>query len=380
MKPMTLKELDVAGKRVLMRVDFNVPFDGEGKISDDTRIRAALPSIQNVLERGGKVILMSHLGRPKGEVKPEWTLKPCAERLEKLLGEKVNFPEPGGGRLTLLENVRFHTGEEKPESDPGFVEGLAKLGDCYVNDAFGTAHRAHGSTTQLATFFPGKAAMGLLLEKEVTFLGERLKEPKRPFYAIIGGAKISTKIGVIAALLKKVDKLFIGGGMAYTFFKAQGIPIGESIHEDAFLDEARQLMEDDKIVLPLDCVTTKGVVTFPEGISEGAEGMDIGPKTVEMLKRELPKAETLLWNGPLGVFEMPAYAKGTQAVAQLLAGLESCRIIGGGDSVAAIQQAGLQERFTHLSTGGGASLEFIEKGTLPGLDALVLAKNSAPVL
>lgn len=396
MPKLSIKDLPVKDKKILMRVDFNVPLDKQGKITDDTRIVASLPSIRYVLDHGGAVILMSHLGRPKDQVVPELSLKPCAERLSQLLGQKVLMaPDCIGSevekmvqslqlnQVLMLENLRFHSGEEHPEKDEQFVNQLAKLGDAYVNDAFGTAHRAHASTALLAKYFPGKAAAGLLMEKEIDFLGEALKTPKRPFCAIVGGAKISTKCGVIEALMKKADVVLIGGGMSYTFFKAQGISIGQSIHEDDFLDKARELLAlsgkgHGRLVLPKDIMITDEVkehsnfhlINASEGIPSGFEGVDVGPETIQMFAVELRKASTIFWNGPLGVFEIPEFAKGTNAIAHILTELKATTIVGGGDSIAAIQAAGLSEKITHLSTGGGASLEYIEFGTLPGIEAL----------
>lgn len=397
MKKLSIKDLPIKDKKILIRVDFNVPLDKQGKITDDTRIIATLPTIRKVLDQGGSVVLMSHLGRPKDQRVPELSLKPCAERLSQLLGQKVIMaPDCIGpevekivhalkpGQILMLDNLRFHKGEEHPEKDELFVKELAKFGDAYVNDAFGAAHRAHASTANIAKFFPGKAAAGLLLEKEIDFLGDTLKSPKHPFCAIVGGAKISTKCGVIQTLMKKADMVLIGGGMAYTFLKAQGIPIGNSIHEDEFLDQARHLLASSgkgglgRLILPKDIVITEEVkegATFKiidssKGIPAGYEGVDIGPETIQNFASELRKASTILWNGPLGVFEIPQFAKGTNAIAHVLADLKAVTIVGGGDSVAAIQAAGLSDKVTHLSTGGGASLEYIEFGTLPGIEAL----------
>lgn len=396
MQKLSIRDLALQHKKVLMRVDFNVPLDKQLNITDDTRIQAALPSIQYILDHGGSVILMSHLGRPKERSVPELSLKPCAAHLSQLLGRPVIMaPDCVGkevetiihnlkpGQIVMLENLRFHLGEEYPEKEPDFVKKLATLGDLYVNDAFGTAHRAHASTAAIAAFFPGKAAAGFLLEQEIKFLGELLKNPKRPFCAIIGGAKISTKCGVIESLMKKADVVLIGGGMAYTFLKAQGINIGNSIHEDDFLDKARQLLAMSgkgcaRLVLPMDISVTQQVkegspfkiVESAKGIPEGYEGVDIGPETVVNFTSELIKASTILWNGPLGVFEIPAFAKGTNAIAHVLSELDATTVVGGGDSIAAIQSAGLGDKITHLSTGGGASLEYIELGTLPGIEAL----------
>lgn len=396
MTKLLLHDLPVKGKKVLMRVDFNVPLDDKKNITDDTRITATLPSIRFVLDNGGALILMSHLGRPKDKVVPDLSLKPCAKRLSELLGREVLFaPDCVGpevekmaaalkpGQVLLLENLRFHHGEENPDEDPGFVKQLAKLGDVYVDDAFGTAHRAHASTEAVARLFPGKAAAGFLLEKEIQFLGAALTHPKHPFVAIIGGAKISTKCGIIEALMKKADVVLIGGGMAYTFLKAKGIPIGKSIHEDDFLDKARQLMEMSgkkcgKLVLPKDIVIAQEpkagspsrIVKSANGIPEGYEGVGIGPETIDEYTIELKKASTVLWNGPLGVFEVPEFAKGTNAIAHVLSGLKATTIVGGGDSIAAVQAAGVADKISHMSTGGGASLEYIEFGTLPGIEIL----------
>lgn len=396
MRKLSIRDLPVKDKKILMRVDFNVPLDKQGKISDDSRIVASVPSIRWVLDHGGSLILMSHLGRPKGQIVPNLSLKPCAELLSKLLGQKVLMaPDSVGakveemvsglknGQVLMLENLRFHIGEEHVEQDEQFVRQLAKLGDAYVNDAFGTAHRAHASTAVIAKYFPGKSAAGFLLEKEVEFLGEALKNPKRPFCAIVGGAKISTKCGVIEALMKKADAVLIGGGMAYTFLKAQGISIGNSIHEDDFIDKARELLASSgqghgRLILPKDIVVTDQVkegynfkvIESAIGIPDGYEGVDIGPETVQLFASQLKKASTIFWNGPLGVFEIYEFAKGTNAIAHVLAELKATTIVGGGDSIAAVQAAGLSGKITHLSTGGGASLEYIEYGTLSGIEVL----------
>lgn len=396
MKKLSIKNLPVKNQKILMRVDFNVPLDKQGRITDDSRIVASLPSIRYILDNGGKVILMSHLGRPRSKPESGFSLKPCAERLSRLLGQEVMMaPDCIGAevkqmtqalqpkQILMLENLRFHVGEEHPEKDEEFVKQLSLLGDAYVNDAFGTAHRVHASTVLIARHFPDKAAVGFLMEKEIAFLGETLKNPKHPFCAIIGGAKISTKCGVIEALMRKADAVLIGGGMSYTFLKAQGISIGNSIHEDDFLDKARELMqfsgkEHGRLILPKDIMITDHinedahfrVINISEGIPEGFEGVDIGPSTVQLFAGELKKSSTIFWNGPLGMFEIPEFAKGTNAIAHLLTDLNAITIIGGGDSVAAIQAMGLGEKVTHLSTGGGASLEYIEYGTLPGIEAL----------
>lgn len=395
-RKLSLADLDVRGKKVLIRVDFNVPLDKQGKITDDSRIVASLPSIRYVIERGGSVILMSHLGRPKGRFEAEFSLAPCAKKLSDLLGKKVTIaPDCVGpeveelvqslqpGQVLLLENLRFHEAEENPKKDPTFAKALASLGDLYVNDAFGTAHRAHSSTVDIAKYFPGKAASGFLLEKEIQFLGSIVGNPKRPFYALIGGAKISTKIGVLKALLKQVDKLLIGGGMAYTFFKAQGIAIGNSIHEDEFLQQAREILafsREQKIplLLPEDVVITDRIaedakaqaVDVKQGIPDGWEGVDIGPKTVQKYSEGIQDAATVFWNGPMGIFEVKQFAKGTNAIAKAISELSATTIVGGGESIAAVEAAGVANKMTHLSTGGGAALEYLEYGTLPGLEAL----------
>lgn len=395
MNKLTLQDLPISGKKVLVRVDFNVPLKN-GRITDDTRIRESLPSIEYILDKGGSVILMSHLGRPKGKKDPEFTLKPCAVRLGELLKKPVLFVEDcigqeaeksakgvKAGEVLLLENLRFYEAEEEPSKDPSFAEKLSKLGDLYVNDAFGAAHREHSSTYTITSYFPGKAAAGLLLEKEISFLQPLVKNPARPFYALIGGAKISSKIGVLKSLLSKVDALFIGGGMAFTFMKAQGIEIGNSIFEEKFLEEAKNLLRDCSnkkipLFLPKDLVIADEIkqeakvkiIAVNQGIPSGWQGVDIGPETVKAWTEELKKAKTIFWNGPVGVFEIPPFAKGTEALAKNLSTLSSTRIIGGGDSVAAINQLNLAQKFTHLSTGGGAALEFLEFGQLPGIEVL----------
>lgn len=394
--PLSLSELSVDGKKILMRVDFNVPLTKDGQIADDTRITASLPSMRYVLDNGGALILMSHLGRPKGKKDESLSLAPCVEKLRQLLHCSVTLaPDCVGaevealaaklapGQLLLLENLRFHSAEESPEKDPSFVENLAKLGDCYVNDAFATAHRAHASTTQLAAHFPGKRAAGFLLEKEILFLNTLLTKPERPFFALVGGAKISTKIGVLKALLNKVDKLLIGGGMAYTFLKAQGIPVGNSLCEDSSLSVAKQLLDScreapGKLLFPKDFVVTEKigpsakfhVIDAKDGIPNGLEGVDIGPKTIKWYIEMMGQAKTIFWNGPVGVFECPPFDKGTNAIAQALATFPATTIVGGGDSIAAIQAAGVADKISHISTGGGASLEYLEFGSLPGIEAL----------
>lgn len=395
-KKLSIIDLPLANKKVLMRVDFNVPLDKEGKITDDTRIKAALPSIQYVLDHGASLILMSHLGRPKGKKMSEFSLAVCGDRLEKLLKRPIKMASDcigldveeqaknlKPGEVLLLENLRFHRGEEKPEEDPSFAKKLASLGDYYVNDAFGTAHRAHASTAIIAKYFPGKAAAGFLMEKEIKFLGEALLNPKKPFYAIIGGAKISSKLGVIHSLIKKANAIFIGGGMAFTFLKAQGFDIGDSIHEDDLLKDAQEILntcqkESVSLFLPQDHVIANKIsedaevkiVDNEKGIPKGFQGVDIGPQTVQTYSAVIKDAATVLWNGPLGIFEVKKFALGTFAIAKVLANLDATTIVGGGDSIAALQSAHLADKITHLSTGGGASLEYIELGTLPGIEAL----------
>jgi len=388
---LTLSDLSLNGKKVLIRVDFNVPLDQAGNITDDSRIQAAIPTIKHVLDQNGAVILMSHLGRPKGKKSPEFSLSICAKELSEILnrnvimapdciGEEVEklSRELEPGQILLLENLRFHQAEEHPEDDPSFARNLSKLADFYINDAFGTAHRAHSSTEVITQYFSNRAAAGFLLQKEIEFLGKTLQNPKRPFYAIIGGAKVSTKIGVLKALLAKVDGLLIGGAMAYTFLKAKNIEIGNSLFEEDFLGEAKELLQNKKLILPEDHLVadqisasaeTK-VVTNGEGIPPGTQGVDIGPATIIRYQEILQNAATVLWNGPLGVFEIEPFSKGTYAIAETLAESDAITVIGGGDSVSAIQKSGLASRFSHLSTGGGASLEYIESGKLPGIEAL----------
>jgi phosphoglycerate kinase len=390
MAKLTIQDLPLKGKKVVIRVDFNVPLSKDGAISDDTRIRESLPTIQYALDQGAAVILMSHLGRPKAKRDPVYSLGIVAKQLSQLLSAPLFFApdcvgkevekmaqELKGGQVLLLENLRFYPAEEDPTVDPNFAKQLSTLADFYVNDAFGTAHRAHASTATIAQYFPGKAAMGLLMQKELSFFEPLLKNPKRPFYAIIGGAKVSSKIGILKALSSKVDAFFIGGGMAFTFLKAQGIAIGDSIVEEKFLTEAKSLLKSN-IQLPLDIVIADAVradATFKtidanQGIPQGWQGVDIGPKTIEAWSKELQPAATIFWNGPLGVFELPPFARGTQEIAKVIANLKATTIVGGGDSVAAINGLGLSKNYSHLSTGGGASLEFLELGHLPGIDAL----------
>ena len=388
MNKKTVRDLNVKHKRVLVRVDFNVPLDEKQGITDDTRIVAALPTIRYLLDQGAAVILMSHLGRPKGKPTPEFSLAPAAARLSELLGQPVRLaPDCVGpqveqiaaalkpGEVLLLENLRFHAEEEK--NDPAFAQQLAKLGELYVNDAFGAAHRAHASTEGVAHYLP--AAAGFLMEKELDFLGKALESPERPFVAILGGAKISDKIAVIDNLLGKVDKLLIGGGMANTFLKAKGLNIGESLVEESSLENARNLMArgGDKLLLPVDAVVAdrfdnqaQSQVVSVDKVPAGWRILDIGPASVALFKQVLAPAKTVVWNGPMGVFEFPQFAKGTFALAEELAHLKATTIIGGGDSAAAVEKSGLADQMTDISTGGGASLEFLEGRVLPGVAAL----------
>ncbi len=389
MNKKTVRDVDVKGKRVLVRVDFNVPLK-DGVVADDRRIRAALPTIQYLLDHGAAVVLMSHLGRPKGKPRPELRMDPVADRLSELLGRPVtklddcvgvrvenavNAMQPGD--VILLENTRFKPGETK--NDPLLAEGLARLGDIFVNDAFGAAHRAHASTVGVAHHLP--AVAGLLMEKELAYLGRALADPERPFLAILGGAKISDKIGVIQNLMSRVDSLLVGGGMANTFFKAQGLNVGDSLVEEDALDTARDLLESagDKLVLPVDCVVAdrfdaeaQARVVPVDQVPDGWRILDIGPATVAHFSNRLAAAKTVVWNGPMGVFEFSRFAEGTFAIARALANLkDATTIIGGGDSAAAVEQSGLADKMSHISTGGGASLEFLEGKELPGVAALM---------
>ncbi len=391
MNKKTVKDIDVKGKKVLVRCDFNVPQDENGNITDTRRIVSSLPTIKYLMENGAKVILCSHLGRPKGEVKKEFSLLPVAKELSKELGVEVKLADDvigesakslaaslKEGEVMLLENVRFDAREEK--NDESMAKELASLAEIYVNDAFGTSHRAHASTAGVANYLP--AVSGFLIEKELDFMGNALENPERPFVAILGGKKVSDKIGVINALLEKVDTLIIGGAMAYTFFKAQGYEVGNSICELDKLDLALELMEKAKkngvkLMLPVDTKigkefkpdTESKIVKCTEIPAEW-EGYDIGPETIAMYKEELKNAKTIVWNGPLGLFEFDQFAIGTNEIAKTLADVSAITIIGGGDSAAAIEKAGLSDKMTHISTGGGASLEFLEGKKLPGIECL----------
>lgn len=395
MKKLTVADLDLQGKRVLMRVDFNVPLEN-GKVANDTRIQAALPTIRYIIEKGGRLILMSHLGRPEGKRVPEMSLQPCVMVLEKMLGQDVAFADDcigeaaeaavdrlADGEVLLLENLRFY--KEETANDPTFAKKLATLGNLYVNDAFGTAHRAHASTEGVTHYF-GHCAAGFLMMKELEYLGSVIENPDRPFIAILGGAKISGKIDVITNLLPKVDKVIIGGGMAYTFFKAQGLEIGNSLLEEDKIEIAKEILAHggDKLVFPVDCMITdffdfkarkigalKGVSV--DVIPAGWVSLDIGSKSIEKFRSVLSGARTVIWNGPMGVFEIPETAKGTYAIANLLAEATAggaITVIGGGDSASAVNKAGVADKVSHVSTGGGASLEFIEGKILPGVAAL----------
>jgi len=384
----TVEDLEVKGRKVLVRVDFNVPMDKEGNITDDRRIREALPTITYLKDRGAKVIIMSHLGRPKGKVNPEFSLKPVGKRLSELLGQQVIMSEDvvgedavkksnalNDGDVMLLENVRFHAEEEK--NDAEFAKKLSSLGELYVNDAFGTAHRAHASTTGVADYLP--SAVGFLIKKELDVMGGALSNPERPFVAILGGAKVSDKIGVIENLIDKVDTLLIGGGMAFTFFKALGREIGTSILEEDKVELAGELLKKAdskgvKLLLPVDIVAAKEFKADAEHmtvdaaeIPEGYMGLDIGEKTQKIYGEIVENAKTVVWNGPMGVFEMPAFSKGTYAIAEAMSKVNGTTIIGGGDSAAAVEQLGFADKMTHISTGGGASLEFLEGKILPGI-------------
>lgn len=387
----TIEDIEVAGKKVLVRCDFNVPLDENKNITDENRLIGALPTIKYLIDHKAKVILCSHLGRPKGEFNPKFSLAPVAKRLSELLGQEVKMADDvigdsaktlasslKDGEVMLLENVRFHKEEEK--NDPEFAKALASLAEVYVNDAFGTAHRAHASTAGVANYLP--AVCGYLIKKEIEIMGKALSNPESPFVAILGGAKVSDKIGVIENLLDKVDYLIIGGGMAYTFLKAKGYEIGTSICEDEKIELATNIMEKAQqkgveLLLPVETVVAKEfsadsepVVVPSDKIPADMMGMDIGPKTIELFSEVVKKAKTVIWNGPMGVFEFPKFAVGTKAIAKALAETDAVTIIGGGDSAAAVAQLGFADKMTHISTGGGASLEYLEGIELPGIAAL----------
>jgi len=395
MSKLTVKDLDLQGQRILMRVDFNVPLEN-GTVANDKRIKAAVPTIDYIVKNGGKLILMSHLGRPKGQQVPEMSLKPCVAVLSEMLGQEVAFADDclgaavekavaklENGDILLLENLRYH--QEETANEVGFAERLARVGDLYVNDAFGTAHRAHASTEGVTHYFD-QCAAGYLMMKELDYLGNVLENPARPFVAILGGAKISGKIDVLTHLLPIVDKVIIGGGMAYTFFKAQGLEIGKSLLETDKVDYAKDILIQggDKIVLPIDCLVTdffdfggrkigelKQVAT--DAIPADWESLDIGSKSIDKFRSILSDARTVIWNGPMGVFEIAQTAKGTYAIADILADVTAggaTTVIGGGDSASAVDKAGVADKVSHVSTGGGASLEFMEGKTLPGVAAL----------
>lgn len=390
MPKLSVKDLPIKGKKIFLRVDFNVPLDENQNITDDTRIKESLPTIKYILDNGGIPIIASHLGRPKGKVDPKQSLKPAAKRLGELLNREVKFaPDCVGsevrkivdglkpGDILLLENLRFHPEEEK--NDTNFAKELASLAEIYVNDAFGAAHRAHASVEAIAHYFENPAC-GFLMEKELKYLESALKNPQRPLLAIIGGAKVSTKIGVLKNLLDKVDNLAIGGGMCFTFYKAKGLNIGKSLCEDDFINETKPLLENPKVYLPEDVVIAKeikagekiGTVDVTK-IPQDAIGVDIGEKSIEAIKKLIQNAKTIVWNGPMGVFEIDDYAKGTEEIAKAIAQATekgAISIVGGGDSVAALEKFNLKSKISHVSTGGGASLEYLEGKELPGVKAL----------
>ncbi|AEE96671.1 phosphoglycerate kinase [Mahella australiensis] len=387
----TIEDIDVSGKKVLVRVDFNVPLDENRRITDDRRIREALPTIKYLIDHNAMVILVSHLGRPKGKFDEKYSMAPVAERLQELLDKPVVLAKDvigdsakacvaamKPGDVVLLENVRFHAEEEK--NDTEFAKALASLAEIYVNDAFGTAHRAHASTAGVAAYLP--AVAGYLIKKELDIMGKALDNPERPFVAVLGGVKVSDKIGVINNLIDKVDTLIIGGAMAYTFFRAKGYSTGSSVVEEDKIDLAKELMakaqaKGVELLLPVDNVVAKEFkadaehkVVPSEAMPDGWQGVDIGPKTIEMFSKVIENAKTVVWNGPMGVFEMPAFANGTRAIAEAMSRCKGVTIIGGGDSAAAVEQLGYADKMTHISTGGGASLEFLEGKELPGVAVL----------
>ncbi|MCR2043114.1 phosphoglycerate kinase [Anaerosalibacter massiliensis] len=389
----TVEDLQVEGKRVLVRCDFNVPMDDNRNITDDTRIVSALPTIKYLIENGGKVVLMSHLGRPKGKADSKFSLEPVSKRLSELLNKEVKFAKDdnvisedvknivdnmNNGDVVLLENTRFRSEEKK--NDENFAKDLASLGDVFVNDAFGTSHRAHASNVGASKFLP--SAVGFLVKKEIEVMGKALENPERPFVAILGGAKVSDKIGVIENLLEKVDTILIGGGMAYTFLKAKGYSIGTSLLEEDKIDLANELLKkadekNVKILLPVDIVVAKEFKNDTEyktvkidSIPEDMMGLDIGSETIKLFSEEIKNAKTVVWNGPMGVFEMKNFKNGTESIAKAMAETNGITIVGGGDSASAVEKAGFKEEMTHISTGGGASLEFLEGKELPGIAAI----------
>ena len=387
LKKKSLHDIDTASHKVLVRVDFNVPLK-DGQVADDTRIQAALPTIEHLQRQGARIILCSHLGRPKGQPVPELSLRPVAEKLSEIMGENVSFVEDcvglqvidtvnelWPGQILLLENTRFHPGETK--NDPSFASELASLAEIFVNDAFGTAHRAHASSEGVAHLLPSVA--GFLMEKELSYLGDVLADPKHPFTAILGGAKVSDKIGVVRSLLKNADTLLVGGGMANTFLASQGYQLGNSLVEEGSLTLAAEILEQagDSLLLPMDAVVADSFdaqansqVVLVGNVPEGWMILDIGPQTIERFKEVLQDSRLVVWNGPMGVFEFAPFAKGTEAIAKVVAESDAISVVGGGDSAAAIRQAGLTDKISHVSTGGGASLEFLEGKELPGVAAL----------
>lgn len=393
MNKKSIEDLNLTGKKVLVRCDFNVPMDEDKNITDDRRIKSSLPTIKYILENEGRAILMSHLGRPKGEPKPELTLEPVANRLSELLGKEVTFAQDNevisenvkdivnnmeDGDVVLLENTRFR--KEEKENGEDFAKELASLGDLYINDAFGTSHRSHASNVGVSKFLP--SAVGFLVQKEIEVMGKALENPDKPFVAILGGAKVSDKIGVIENLINKVDSIIIGGGMSYTFLKAKGLEVGESILEADKVDLAKELMvkaeeKGVKLLLPLDIVVSKEFKNDTEfktvksdEIPEDMMGMDIGEETIKLFSDEIRNSKTVVWNGPVGVFEMDNFKIGTEAIAKAMAETDGITIVGGGDSASAVEKAGFQDKMTHISTGGGASLEFLEGKELPGIAAI----------
>lgn len=397
MKKLTIRDVDLKGKTVIMRVDFNVPIDKEGKVSDDTRITAALPTIKYAVEKDAKVILLSHLGRPKGGPDPKYSLKPVADHLKRISGLNVSFvpyvigeevkqavKNMNPGDVLVLENTRFHPGEEK--NDLELAKAWAELADIHVNDAFGTAHRAHSSNVGIAAFIPSVA--GFLMEKEIEFLSKVTYEPEHPYVVVLGGAKVSDKIGVITNLLNKADKLLIGGAMMFTFLKAKGASVGSSLVENDKLELAKEILNQAEqkkvqIVLPVDTLIAQKmeagaqtrVVQIKDGIPEGWMGLDIGPETIKLFEESLRDAKTVVWNGPMGVFEIDDFARGTKAVAEIIAKVKGTTVIGGGDSAAAVAKFGLESAYSHVSTGGGASLEFLEGKELPGISSIADKKK-----